>query len=275
MTRVFCSSTECMTLRSMNSKIIPSFLAGCFLPVGIAIAQEAPSSPKRLKEFSEGVWINWSAKSVELDAKVVFREGMLELVACSPRTREHESIVAVIGRPRDIYQAMGLLGMEPGTPVRYDEKNNRLIPPAGEKIQIDVRYQEKGKPKTVPITKWLIDNDTNRPPRSITWVFAGSRTNQQGRFTADLEGTVISVVDFDTALISPASLHTADNELLWLSANTKAIPKIGTKCRLIVSRLVGKGKQKQIGNETSRVKTQEKKPAGPQDGGNRAENNGG
>jgi biopolymer transport protein ExbD len=48
------------------------------------------------------------------------------------------------------------------------------------------------------------------------------------------EGTVVCVVDFETALIAVGALHTADNASLWLAANTPEIPPVGTPCTLVI-----------------------------------------
>lgn len=186
--------------------------------------------------FSPGLRIDWSRHRIELDAVVVLRRGPLELLACSPHTREHESIVAVTARPRDIYQAMGMIGLAPGHPVRYDEKLGRLLPPVGESLRISVRYGHADDQHDVPVEEWLQINDTGRSPTALPWVFAGSRTFESGRFGADADGTVICVVDFDTALISLGTLHSADNNLLWLSAKTAAIPAKGTKCVITIQK---------------------------------------
>jgi hypothetical protein len=186
------------------------------------------------KEFAQGVRIDWQTRAVEVDAKVVLREGPLELLACSPQTREHESIFSVAARPLHIFQALGLLGMEPGSPVRYDAKLKRQFPPTGEPLEIEVRHERA--PKPVPVRDWLKDVELNRPPETVKWVFAGSRILDDGRLAADLDGTIICVVDFETALIAVGAIHTADNQHLWLAANTRAIPPIGTPCTIIIRR---------------------------------------
>lgn len=101
-------------------------------------------------------------------------------------------------------------------------------------MAIHVRYRSGEKDRTVPIEQWLRDNKNQRPLESIDWVFAGSKTWDDGRFGADVDGTVICVVDFETALIAVGALHSADNELLWLEANTERIPKVGTPCTLMI-----------------------------------------
>jgi hypothetical protein len=205
---------------------------GGFSPPG-AGGQPAAGQPTR--EFAEGVRIDWERRVVEVDASVVLREGMLELLACSPQTREHESILVVKARPMHIYQAMGLIGLEPGSPVRYDASANRAYPPTGELLHVQIRYRERALERTVQARQWLREQKRNRPPQEIEWVFAGSAPRAGQEFPADVDGTVVCVVDFTSALIAVAGLHTADDEYLWLSANTEAIPPVGTPCTLLIS----------------------------------------
>lgn len=201
--------------------------------MGSATATGAAPGPK---EFAPGVRIDWQDRVVEVDAKVVLRKGALELLACSPRTREHESVLSVPARPMHIYQALGLLGLEPGSPVRYDDKEDRVRPPTGTPLEISVRYQVEGKEKTVPARRWLLDVERKRPPESVNWVFAGSRILEDGRLAADLDGTIVCVVDFEAALIALGALHTADNRHLWLAVNTEAVPPIDTPVTLRIRR---------------------------------------
>ncbi len=205
-------------------------------PVTKAPAEPTVGSGNRPTDFAPGVRIDWQQRRVEVDAEVVLREGMLELLACSPNTKEHESILRVHARPLHIYQAMGLIGLEPGTPARYHEKQRRMLPPEGESVLLHVRYRQAGTPRVIPIERWLLDAKRQRPPDKVRWLFTGSRTFDGGRFGADLDGTVVGVVDFDTSLITADGLHSADNELLWLEANTKAIPPVGTRCTLLIQR---------------------------------------
>ena len=129
---------------------------------------------------------------------------------------------------------MGLIGLTPGAPARYESKGERWVRATGETVSLTVRYPSKGVDTVSPIEAWLLDVKHRRPPGEIDWIFSGSRTLDGGRFGADLDGTVVCVVDFDTALITVGDLHSADNELLWLEANTDAIPPVGTRCTLLI-----------------------------------------
>lgn len=192
----------------------------------------ADSSTSR--EFSPGVRIDWGGLVVEVDTEVVLREGPLELLACSPNTREHESILRVPARPLHIYQAMGLIGLEPGGPLAYDEARERWKPAYGQSLDLRVRCAlDRGTPD-VPVQRWLLTMDGKEVTERIDWVFAGSQTMDSGRFAADQEGTVVCLVDFAAALIAVGALHSADNEQLWLRANPETIPPRGTRCTLLI-----------------------------------------
>ena len=200
-------------------------------PVSVSPSVEPAS---QAKPFAPGVRIDWQERTVELDVEIVLRRGPLELLACSPRTREHESILRVRAQPMHIFQAMGLIGLEPGLPLHYDENHDRWIAPTGESLELEVCCREGEQNSFAPVERWLLDVRRGRPPERLDWVFAGSRTFDNGRFGADVDGTVICVVDFDTALIGLGSFHTADNERLWLAANTEAIPPAGSSCTLLI-----------------------------------------
>jgi len=190
-----------------------------------------------LQSYSPGIWIDWKEKAVELDARVVLQRGLLELFACSPNTREHESILVVSGRPRDIHHALGLIGLSSGSPVRYDEKAERWLAPTGQQLHLDMRYQYKGSTRVESAVAWVKSPKTGKPPDRIDWVFAGSTTLPEGRYGGDVDGTVVAVVDFESAVVAVGGVHTADNASLWLEANSDAIPPVGTPCRLVISAL--------------------------------------
>ena len=200
---------------------------------------DAYAGSKKPAQYGPGVGIDWQARVIELDAEVVLRKGSLELLACSPQTREHESILRVQAKPLHVFQAMGLIGLTPGSPMRYDKNSKRWHQPTGDSLALSVRYSVKGKTTVVPVGRWLRGVDHKSHSEKIEWVFAGSRTLESGKFGADLDGTVVCVVDFDTALITVRDLHSADNEALWLEANTEAIPPVGTRCTLVIQAAPG------------------------------------
>ncbi len=205
---------------------------------GRAATQSAASAPASRPAgpvlYQPGVSIDWAAKEVLLAGEVVLRSGDLELFACSPGTKEHESIVRVQARPTHIFQALGLIGLESGHPAYFDNDQKTVIPAQGQRLEIAVRWRQDGQRRAVPIEQWLYDKARKAPAGPVGWVFAGSRATTDGQLLADLEGTVLCVVDFDGALIAAGASHSADNADLWLAANSEQIPPAGTPLTLIV-----------------------------------------
>ena len=215
-------------------------LAAASSVIGIAAAcaqlgQEKPREQAGVVEYAPGLRIDWGRRRVELDGKVCLREGMLELFACSSRTREHESIVVVHAQPQRVFEAIGLLGAEPGHPVRFDEDSKQWLDPTGDSLRITVQWRHDGRPKTADIGEWMRIADTDKSLPADKWVFAGSTRTPQGDISADQEGTVIAVVDFPSAIIAWPERKSADNEQLWLRANPDAIPPIGTPVTILIS----------------------------------------
>jgi len=205
------------------------------VPVATRGAASAPASqPAGAVAYQPGVSIDWSARQVLIAGEVVLRSGDLELFACAAGTKEHESIVRVHARPLHIYQALGLLGFEPGHPPYYDNILKQVVPGTGERLEISVRWTEDGRTQTVPIQQWMYDKQRKAAPGPIDWVFAGSVPTEDGQIFADLEGTVLCVVDFDGAIIAVGASHSASNADLWLAANTERIPPAATPVTLIV-----------------------------------------
>lgn len=233
-------SARRLSIGSVTRRLLTIAIVCCCLPGGgletCAADQEVgqEKKPGRRVAYAPGVVIDFAELVVEVEAKVVLRQGPLELLVCSPRTREHESIFTVSAKPSQIFQAMGLVGLEPGTPVRYDREAKRWYPATGASLKIAARYELDGRLRTESVDDWLLDLRRRQPVDSVNWVFAGSRVYPDGRFGADAEGTIACVVDFDTALISVGALHTADNAALWLGANAEKIPPVGTSCTLLI-----------------------------------------
>ncbi len=216
-----------------------TFYLGFGLATAVGDPQPIPLALQPLhsadaKSFMPGVRINWRNREVEVAGVVVLREGMLELFACSPDTREHESIVRINARPTHVYQALGLLGLEPGSPPRWDPETERGFAATGPRLRLRVRYQRDGRLHTDGIHRWMWDIMNGQPAPATHWVFSGSLRDEPGRLAADFEGTVVCVVDFQAAPISLPQSYSDRNEDLWLRPHAERIPPLGSPCVLLI-----------------------------------------
>ncbi len=206
-------------------------------PVAPTDAQQDARAEGKRVEYAPHVLIDWSVPQVEVTGRVVLREGPLELLMCAEGTKEHESILATAADARNIFEAMGLIGLEPGEPAAYDPDTQQATPASGQRLRLDI-HELVGEGKRVfAAHEWLAPTDGEGPIDPPHWVFSGSTTNANGKMTAAVEGTIACVVDFNTALISIGESHTASNEALWVEALTSAIPAEGAECSLVIRAL--------------------------------------
>jgi hypothetical protein len=226
----------------------------CLLLAASALVGAAPGRPQMapatqatrpaatqpaVVDYQPGVRINWKDRQVEVAGMVNMRAGGIELFACSPRTREHESILCIDARPLHVYQALGLIGLTPGHPMRFDPQTRQVEPATGEPVEIEVEYTLDGRLHREPIERWMrraadTRNPTaNRDLTPLPWVFAGSFLTPDGAFAADFEGTVIAVVNFESSLIALPEFHSDSNDELWLEPATERIPPLQTRCTLL------------------------------------------
>ncbi|MCB9863863.1 MAG: hypothetical protein H6820_10950 [Phycisphaerales bacterium] len=193
------------------------------------------TKPRRI-EYKPGITLDYAKLQVEIDAQVILRRGELELFAWSkaPVPKEHETILVVDAKPSDVYAALGLIGLTPGTPPHFDAQTKMPIPATGDRVDVFVRYRKNNRDVEHSICDWAIDKSRDQPLTRRAWVFCGSHPTENGTFAADIEGTLVTVVDFPTSLLSLAETHSESNADLWLVANRDAIPDEGTPVKLIL-----------------------------------------
>lgn len=199
-------------------------------------ATTRPATQPRKVRVQPGVTINWIDRQVEVDATVVLRDKPLEVFACTPNTKEHETILRVDAAASHIYAALGLLGLEPGSPIQWDRQANRYVPAKGDRVDVFVLVPDAKEPKCVSACRWMRNAATGEPMPDTSWVFAGSYRYDDGTFAADAEGVVVAVVNFSSSLLSMPESHSDDNSQLWLMPETEAIPKVGTRVTLVLRR---------------------------------------
>jgi len=99
--------------------------------------------------------------TVTVDGFIAPRMETLELFACGNGVREHEAIVSVKARPRDINIAMILLGTAPGHGALWT-KDGKFLPPYGPVFRVFVEHVDGGRPKRVEAHEMLKDATTGK-----------------------------------------------------------------------------------------------------------------
>lgn len=180
----------------------------------------------------------------------------LEYLACSPGTKEYESLLALYSKPSNIHIALLSIGLEPKGFIKRKRKGIVVYfpNPKAPKLQIYIVWKEKGKIKKRKIES-LIWNKTHQASflelakkniyTKMYWLFSGSREIKQfdfntGEFTntrvyaADQFGTIIGL-QYDVNSVITLPFFIGDKwENIEAYANAKEVPKPKTKVTLII-----------------------------------------
>jgi hypothetical protein len=197
-----------------------------------------PDNPDQPRQPFPHITIDFKNKIVDLDAKVILRQGdWIELLGCSPNTREHESIVTVAAKPSHVHGALLVIGLKPGAPIswKWVGKEATMIPPTGARVAVSFVYEKDGKTIEVPAHKWVINKEKKATLPDNVWLFTGSKiVESEGHryYKADVEGNVISVVNFGDEVLGLPTKVTNENDNGNMGINTNLIPPIGTQVKL-------------------------------------------
>jgi len=203
-----------------------------------------------------GLVINLEERCVDIESRICLDKGMLELVACTKGSKEHESIVAIEARPMHIHTALLLLGADAGNPAirqAADGENKIWIdqPPRGSAVDVLLVFPDKaGKLAEHPISKFIAksseeteigreaaagkESDTKFPTH--TFLFAGSHLVEDGpgprKYLSDESGNVISIVTFGDELLCLSGVHSDQQDALQWQVKAADLPPVGTKVTL-------------------------------------------
>ena len=144
--------------------------------------------------------IDFRQRYVDVESTVCLREGLLELIACTKGTKEHESIVVIHARPMHIHLALLLLSARNGNPAMRKPTNEDGtqwidLPPRGDPVDVYLVLKSKeGKVVERPISDFVVPaerktgkeagakngNAARDPEFPHTFLFAGSLLREQG-----------------------------------------------------------------------------------------------
>ena len=252
---VFLSVSACLasgveSAAKPSSKPATAAEAGSQAHPGVSPELEAALTRLKLP----GVKIDPVEWCVDVEASVCLRKGLLELIACTKDTKEHESLVVVAAKPSHIHTALLLLRAVPGNPAMHkaiDAEGTRFIPipPRGGAVDVFLVCKDRdGKQTETPIRDFIARADgrgeaedgdesgeageSDKFPVSA-FLFAGSILTSEGegprQYVCDHSGNLISIATFGDELLCLPDIHDNDNGSLVWEARTDRLPELGTK----------------------------------------------
>ncbi|MFV0444829.1 MAG: YdjY domain-containing protein [Planctomycetaceae bacterium] len=116
------------------------------------VEPDAQKKPTPLNK-QETVFLDLAKKQLVLKARVCLRAGPLEMLLCKAQTKEHEAILAVNSDAFTIHGGLLALGIQAGSPVRYEPQ---FQAPTGPRVKVTLTWQDaEGKTHTVPAQSWV------------------------------------------------------------------------------------------------------------------------
>ncbi len=198
----------------------------------------AVDPPRDQVDVLPHVAIDRQNSHVDVDATVVLRQGgWLELLACTPQTRTHESILVVHAKPSHIHLALQLVGLKPGAPMRWQKIGDQYQahPAHGPKVTVHVVVDRGDRSVEVPANQWIVNKQTGQTLPDPIWIFTGSafdRSQTPPTYRADVEGSVLSLVNFGDEVLTRPGDQTNHNDQGMLQPHTQLIPELGTKVKV-------------------------------------------
>lgn len=207
-------------------------------PTAEQIAGKAFQAPPGATQLTKQgrLWVDPKKQRVYVDGYVALKRGALEMFACPVGTKEHESIVAVLAKSREVHAALLAIEATPGTPVRFRPE---FHPPTGQVIRVWVCWYDQNKQfHAVDAREWVEDLETEKAMQA-EWVFAGSEfwedpEDHREYYRADV-GDMICVSNFSSAMLDVAIPSSADAGSLRFVPLEAAIPEPDTPVRLVLA----------------------------------------
>ncbi len=109
------------------------------------ILESKPKVPAEVGDLkplnpAETVLLDAKGKKLLIRSEVVLREGLLEMLVCLKRSKEHESILAVDTQAQIVHAGLLALGAESGSPVRWQPEFQSAT---GQQIDIFFVWKDK------------------------------------------------------------------------------------------------------------------------------------
>jgi hypothetical protein len=176
-------------------------------------------------------------RELQLPGRVNMDSGVVELLACSPGGKLHETVLVADIIPYHLQVSLLLLGLQYGDNLQYQGDPNT---PQGDSVEVWIEWSEENKKHLVRGEDLIFDLVSQKTMDHTHWTFSGSRI-VNGTFMADMEGSLITTYhDPFTILDNP--LPGGGNDELY-TVNTSLVPSKGTEVQIKI-KAISKNKNK-------------------------------
>ena len=190
---------------------------------------ESPITKLDSNKYKLGnVIIDTEANEIVIPGRINMQKGLVEVFACSPGGKLHESIIESDIVPYYLQVALLLLGLNPVDPKIFDsgEDLSRYS-----QLEILVKWREHDSEKIYRAEELVWDSTNKKTMQQTNWIFRGSLVID-GNFVANEIKSLITTYNDPTTIIDNP-LITGKNDELY-EANSNLIPPVGTDVKVII-----------------------------------------
>ena len=217
---------------------IEAAIGGLLLLIASHSLAQVETNALRIRQVAPGIFevgkvrLNKTDRSVTVPAVVNMTNAIVEYVVVTAQGKVHESLLRTDAVPKDVHVAMLLLGAKgSGTNMVPPDP---LKPIPGDPVNIEVTWKERGKAKRVPAEKLIFNTQTKASLSSGPWIYNGSLV-ENGMFTADPEGSIVSLITDPFALVNNPRPGRDNDDLC--EVDSKAAPPLDTAVEVSITLL--------------------------------------
>ena len=174
------------------------------------------------------VLLNQPARTVTFPALVNMRAGVVEYLVVTSAGKVHESVLRTEAEPFHIHAAMLLLGVKTAGSNDLAVFFDRTKQLPGERVKISASWRDQ----SLPIQELVFHAERKAPMSVPHWIYNGSQT-REGKFLAQQEGSIISLIADPSALVNNPREDRENDELWTVRAN--ALPEIGEPMQVTIT----------------------------------------
>jgi hypothetical protein len=199
-----------------------------------------PAESRGIRQLSENrfqlgaIEFDRLTREIFLSGEVNMVDGTLEYVVVTKAGKVHESLLSTEARPFDLNLVLLLLNYTPAedwfVPGSKPKPLGEIKPAA--RCDILARWKNpEGEEQTTRLERWITNRATRQPANDGPWVYNGSTMTEDGRFAAEVDGSIAAVyLDQRSLVNNPRPGH--DDDELWVPA--KDVPPRHTPVTIII-----------------------------------------
>lgn len=178
-------------------------------------------------------------RKLEVAGWVNMQKGLVEVFACAPGGKTHESVVVLDCVPSGLHAGLLAIGLKPGTPVEMGTEG-AYKRPTGAGVDVHVRWPgEDGKQHAARAEDWVWNKKDEHPMKHGAWIFAGSFMQpvtgkpEDSTYAANYVKSLVTTYHDATSILENPNSEGINDTLYY--ANEQAIPPVGTPLKVIFS----------------------------------------